>query len=73
MLNSLIESSNIIVRYDEANYFLNIPKDNEGGISLIIKEEVLTPSEWRDKYEAYLEMKKANKNKTSYQVIILYI
>ncbi|CAH0725400.1 unnamed protein product, partial [Brenthis ino] len=57
-----------VVRYEEARFFYDIPKENRGGIVSIIKEEVPSPSEWLDKYETYLEMKKSNKMKTSYQL-----
>nr|XP_032513048.1 IQ and AAA domain-containing protein 1-like [Danaus plexippus plexippus] len=54
--------------YYEAKFFYDIPKENQGGTLLIIKEEIPTPSEWLQKYEAYLEEKKANKNKTALQL-----
>ncbi|CAG4914465.1 unnamed protein product [Colias eurytheme] len=51
--------------FDEAKFFLDIPKENQGGLSIILKEEVSSPSEWIEEYKAYMENKKANKNKTA--------
>ncbi|XP_050343835.1 IQ and AAA domain-containing protein 1-like, partial [Nymphalis io] len=54
--------------YSEAKFFYDIPKENQGGPALIFKEELPTPLEWLDDYKAYLEIKKANKNKTALQL-----
>ncbi|XP_013142023.1 PREDICTED: IQ and AAA domain-containing protein 1-like isoform X2 [Papilio polytes] len=53
--------------YAEVKFFYDIPKEELGGSSLIIKEMVPTPFEWREEYEAYLQEKKLNKSKTSAQ------
>ncbi|XP_046963292.1 IQ and AAA domain-containing protein 1-like [Vanessa cardui] len=54
--------------YKEANFFNDIPKENQGGPILIFKEEMPSPLEWLDDYKEYLETKKANKNKTTLQL-----
>ncbi|CAH2232077.1 jg1122 [Pararge aegeria aegeria] len=54
--------------YNEVMLFYDIPKENKGGSALIIKEEVLSPAEWKVQYEAYLVNKKANKRKTAQQL-----
>ncbi|CAK1599147.1 unnamed protein product [Parnassius mnemosyne] len=53
--------------FEEVKFFYDIPKEEHGGSALIFKDEVPTPSEWKLQYEAYLEEKKANKNKTALQ------
>ncbi|CAG5041216.1 unnamed protein product [Parnassius apollo] len=58
--------------FEEVKFFYDIPKEEHGGSALIFKEEVPTPSEWKLQYEAHLEKKKANKNKTGLQVIKNY-
>ncbi|XP_038220097.1 dynein regulatory complex protein 11-like [Zerene cesonia] len=54
--------------FDEAKFFLDIPKENQGGLSVILKEEISSPSEWIEEYKAYIEQKKANKNKTATEI-----
>ncbi|XP_052740782.1 IQ and AAA domain-containing protein 1-like [Bicyclus anynana] len=54
--------------YNEVKFFYDIPKENTGGSTSIIKEEVPSPAEWKEKYEAYLKNKKENKNKTAEQL-----
>nr|XP_026496187.1 IQ and AAA domain-containing protein 1-like [Vanessa tameamea] len=54
--------------YREAKFFYDIPKENQGGPIVIFKEELPSPLEWLDDYKAYLETKKANKNKTALQL-----
>ncbi|XP_068631411.1 dynein regulatory complex protein 11-like [Battus philenor] len=53
--------------FEEVKFFYDIPKEEKGGTSLIITENVPTPSEWQEQYEAYLEEKKSNKNKSELQ------
>ncbi|XP_045535053.1 IQ and AAA domain-containing protein 1-like [Papilio machaon] len=53
--------------YAEVKFFYDIPKQEIGGSSLIFKEMVPTPTEWQKEYEAYLQEKKSNKNKTNAQ------
>ncbi|XP_063824633.1 dynein regulatory complex protein 11-like [Ostrinia nubilalis] len=54
--------------FDDIQYFYDIPNDDEGGSILIMKEETPEPTEWWETYKTYLEEKKANKNKSSYQL-----
>lgn len=58
----------LTLRYDDIKYFHDIPAPGEGGSGLIIKEETPDPMEWWEEYQAYLEEKKANKNKSAHQV-----
>ncbi|XP_072939856.1 IQ and AAA domain-containing protein 1-like isoform X2 [Epargyreus clarus] len=54
--------------YDEVSFFHEIPNEDQGGSVLIVKEELPSPSEWLEQYEAYLEEKRANKNKSAYDL-----
>ncbi|CAH4036362.1 unnamed protein product [Pieris brassicae] len=51
--------------FDEVQFFHAIPKESQGGLVNIIKEELPTPSEWLELYKTYMEQKKAKKNKTA--------
>ncbi|CAK1546321.1 unnamed protein product [Leptosia nina] len=54
--------------FEEVQFFHAIPKENQGGITRIIKNEISSPAEWLDEYNAYLEQKKATKHKTATQL-----
>ncbi|XP_045765543.1 IQ and AAA domain-containing protein 1-like isoform X2 [Maniola jurtina] len=54
--------------YNEVKFFYDIPKEKQGGSLLILKEEVPSPTEWREKYKVYLDNKKSIKKKTLWQV-----
>ncbi|CAH2105927.1 unnamed protein product [Euphydryas editha] len=54
--------------YEKIKFFYDIPKENQGGSALIIKDEVPSPLKWLEEYQIYLETKKANKNKTALQL-----
>ncbi|XP_030024829.1 IQ and AAA domain-containing protein 1-like isoform X2 [Manduca sexta] len=53
--------------FNQVQYIHGIPKPNEGGIATILREEVLSPTEWVDEHKKYLEEKITNKNKTATQ------
>lgn len=61
----------IIHRYEKIKFFYDIPKEHQGGPAIIIKDEVPSPLEWLEEYQIYLENKKANKNKTALQVVLI--
>ncbi|CAF4959010.1 unnamed protein product [Pieris macdunnoughi] len=51
--------------FDEIQFFHPIPKESQGGLVNIIKEELPTPSEWLELYKTYMEQKKAKKKTTA--------
>lgn len=56
------------LRYKEIQWFHDIPTQNEGGLAIIVKEEMQSPYEWLEEYKRYMADKVANKNKTTMQV-----
>lgn len=53
------------------NFFYDIPKDNQGGSTLILNGTVPTPEEYNTFYQTVLDKRKKNKDKSASDVIIL--
>lgn len=55
-------------RFKQINLFHDIPDGKTGGSKLIFNEELPTPEEYLEEYEAYIADKKSKKNKSAFQV-----
>lgn len=53
------------------SFFYDIPKDNQGGSTLILNGIVPTPEEYNTFYETVIEKRKKDKNKSASNVNIL--
>lgn len=52
------------------SFFYDIPKDNQGGSTLILNGTVPTPEEYNTFYQTVMDKKKKNKDKSASDVII---
>lgn len=53
------------------NFFYDIPKDNQGGSTLILNGTVPTPEEYNTFYQTVVDKRKKNKDKSASDVIYL--
>lgn len=60
-------------RYKKMNFFYDIPKDNQGGSTLILNGTVPTPEEYNTFYQTVMDKRKKNKDKSASDVIIYII